>query len=105
MAQEQGSATAAGGRQTDHHFIKYKSKHHNDREAQDDTQAKQSLSSHSYKMFADSLQHAQRSQHRETEEGNFIVWTSKVSEEEALGKNIHVFPRQKDALARIGNNI
>jgi hypothetical protein len=36
----------------------YKSKHHSKRHQLDDTAAKQSLSSHSYKMYTDAFQHA-----------------------------------------------
>jgi hypothetical protein len=66
--------------------IKYKSKHQNDLEARD---AKQSLSSHSYKRFADSLQHTRRLQHWETESGDFVIWPEKVSEEDANKTNLH----------------
>jgi hypothetical protein len=85
--------------------MRYKSNHANEGDQLHHSIAKRSLSSHSYKMFVDSLHHSQKLKHRgettegslkhrgETTEGSFVVWSTKISEQEAEGSDLHLFPR------------
>jgi hypothetical protein len=60
----------------------YKSKHRIKRHQLDDsTAAKQSLSSHSYKMYTNAFQHARVLQYREIVSSKYVVWPSKDAED------------------------